>query len=971
MRKPKLSKKRGVKLVFGLVFGVVVFTATLGLRGALAAVSYEDSKAVINPELSIAAQGAKRASDFLNWSFDLTKPTTSKGTLGETTPPTANSIKKTLQNLWLLTFELVIIVYVAIIIVLAFGYIFHASWLVRWRRYIPWLAISAAAAALSFVISVFAINIVDLAVVGIAKINAINLINIVGDYDTFAKLKSTPDIDGAEIINNTIFLIKALTYTAYAIGGILVIRTIVLWMMVVFVPLIFPFIAFPVTQSLTVVWVREFARWLLYGVLVALFLYASNQFFKAITSTSITTNGNPSPNYGTATNVTLELPNTSAGAGIGAGTNGGATTDVKDANTYSQYLTSIILLWASIILPWFLLRFGINFVSKSSSGWYERTVTSPRIQQIIRALSPPGRLKEETAARPVAQAPLLSDLTTPARKLHVSPIVARPTVEAETKLREVTPSAEPSFAPSELRKGRDEARRIEHEEFPQAQSATGTIFEKLGSVTAPSAIHETAATPLAGYEPTPARQGLPFEQTPEEAKQMPFEPALYTSVSPVGAMQVAGLDKLTAAISQLEHGRKINEPLATLTRLEQKPSVIAQATGELNEINNPQTINQTTKKNTLVELKNRIMSDPANPQNKGIAAALQKDSSQIVTQNLRREIRQKNMLDVKEKAEKLLETHNLSESTQNQLNEFVNNINQYQSTSPAKATKQQLLAHKIEQFTNAIIGNKSQEQGRGAAPALSNMPVNSTASRAAKEINDAKSKEGDNLLDSMDMLHIGEIASVSAGDNLAQENFDPVNTIADKKTTQDYEFTKKQWVDYYSKTPVPTSDKIKDRADWLEAQIKEQTELLKRVTSINIEERKKAIDELSNLMPFLLMGDYSLLEVSMYLKAKISAAQEVLKKEKSSHSESSEESHDNVISNDSEKSPTIHFEGAPPAGGATEKSSSRNSQPPTDNNQQSPQSLSSSMYQNQSKPEPIKPLDASQIEVEEKPQSFQ
>jgi hypothetical protein len=151
-----------------------------------------------------------------------------------------------------------------------------------------------------------------------------------------------------------------------------------------------------------------------------------------------------------------------------------------------------------------------------------------------------------------------------------------------------------------------------------------------------------------------------------------------------------------------------------------------------------------------------------------------------------------------------------------------------------------------------------------------------------------KVEGGDDLLKSMDILSASEVAEAggeSGAESLLGEGDDISKSVADQKTNDDFESTKQQWAEYYRTSPVPTSGQIHDRASWLQHEIGEQEKLLNDLTGGNIEHRKKALGQLEKIMPFLMLGHYSLLEVAMYVKAKFAGANVVLSELKSGNTQ--------------------------------------------------------------------------------------
>lgn len=95
-------------------------------------------------------------------------------------------------------------------------------------------------------------------------------------------------------------------------------------------------------------------------------------------------------------------------------------------------------------------------------------------------------------------------------------------------------------------------------------------------------------------------------------------------------------------------------------------------------------------------------------------------------------------------------------------------------------------------------------------------------------------------------------------------------------TVEDYEEVKKMWVKHYHEGEVPVSEKIKGRVDWVEGDIKRLTNTLNLLISAKEEDKERGIEEVANILPFLLLGGFSDQETITYLKAKLEAAKQVM-----------------------------------------------------------------------------------------------
>ena len=93
---------------------------------------------------------------------------------------------------------------------------------------------------------------------------------------------------------------------------------------------------------------------------------------------------------------------------------------------------------------------------------------------------------------------------------------------------------------------------------------------------------------------------------------------------------------------------------------------------------------------------------------------------------------------------------------------------------------------------------------------------------------------------------------------------------------EEYEEVKKMWVNHYRKSDVPLSDNIKDRDAWLKEDIRKLTNTIDLLISPSLKDRQAGMQEVANLLPFLLLGGFTDLETLTYIKAKLEAAKVVM-----------------------------------------------------------------------------------------------
>lgn len=100
-------------------------------------------------------------------------------------------------------------------------------------------------------------------------------------------------------------------------------------------------------------------------------------------------------------------------------------------------------------------------------------------------------------------------------------------------------------------------------------------------------------------------------------------------------------------------------------------------------------------------------------------------------------------------------------------------------------------------------------------------------------------------------------------------------SVAPSVSLEDYEEVKKMWINHYRSTPVPVSDKIKDRPNWVAEDVKHLTNTINMLSSANSEQRKKGLEAVATILPFLLLGGFSDVETITYLRAKLEAAKQI------------------------------------------------------------------------------------------------
>lgn len=146
-----------------------------------------------------------------------------------------------------------------------------------------------------------------------------------------------------------VMLFKATNITYYVMGVMILLRKILLWFMIFVAPFAAILIPFGFVRNVAWIWLGVFLQWLFYGPLFALFLSATAIIWKqGIPFLFNFTRVDKLIGYvyPTAINITYGGP----AQRLSALNNG------NYVDTFAEYIITLIMLWACIVFPWWLLR---------------------------------------------------------------------------------------------------------------------------------------------------------------------------------------------------------------------------------------------------------------------------------------------------------------------------------------------------------------------------------------------------------------------------------------------------------------------------------------------------------------------------------------------------------------------------------------------------------------------------------------
>lgn len=152
-----------------------------------------------------------------------------------------------------------------------------------------------------------------------------------------------------EAVKTEIFILKLTNLSHYMMGGMLLVRKVILWFLLFVSPFLAILLSFSLVKNVGMIWIGVFFQWVFYGPLLALFLGGMASIWK----------------FGIPFVFDFSRINTAAGYIYPSAINilyGGPAQKLSVTNngnyvdTFIEYIITLIMLWAVTIFPWWLLR---------------------------------------------------------------------------------------------------------------------------------------------------------------------------------------------------------------------------------------------------------------------------------------------------------------------------------------------------------------------------------------------------------------------------------------------------------------------------------------------------------------------------------------------------------------------------------------------------------------------------------------
>lgn len=157
------------------------------------------------------------------------------------------------------------------------------------------------------------------------------------------------NLGAQESVKTQLFVLKLTEITYYIMGGMILLRKIILWFLLFVSPFLALLFSFAMLKNVGWIWVGVFFQWVFYGPLMALFLGGLATIWKAgipFIFDFSRSNSSDGYIYPTATNILWGGPAQQLTS----------LNNVNYIDPFAEYIITLIMLWAVIFFPWWLLR---------------------------------------------------------------------------------------------------------------------------------------------------------------------------------------------------------------------------------------------------------------------------------------------------------------------------------------------------------------------------------------------------------------------------------------------------------------------------------------------------------------------------------------------------------------------------------------------------------------------------------------
>lgn len=786
-----------------------------------------------DPEVTTIGKNAARSGQLLDWTLRDYKWASDSAYSNNPLVPLWQTIQRIVYALFLF-----VILVTAFILIITRGRSLSA------KRFLPRFFLVVLLVTFSFSLVQFLYQIIDIFQGFFLRnqagqiISQKDLLYVGFNYQSFQGLRVFgQSFDESAFIS--LLLVKLTAFTYYAMVILLIFRKIILWFLIIVSPIFPLLLLFYPLRNTAKIWVGEFFRWLLYAPLFAVFLSGLVRLWHSGLPLIFNFSGVNNPAdavYPTAINILLGGP----------GQNIGLNNSVNLPDTFALYLVALLMLWTVIILPFILLQIFLDYMMAFN---YQN---NPLIKQVYTMLNnrpvapltplPPGTPPPATTglarALPFAKRFEIPKTTGLARDIPTtaSRTVERPTLVTRNNQTEVSRLTNLSI-PTMRDIARYESTRLSHDVNSQREieRMKQTLINIANPTTVASSTERDRLRVIKEKLVTESQKGNSVATNILNAATTYTSYSSQSSASSVSQQMQSLVQHLAqpTLITSKRDQQKIVEIKQELGKAAKEGNQFA--TTILNNVNNyttnqvtnlqqllqgishPEKVTNTSEKANYTTLREKIMaaSKSGNPLATMLAQNLDNASSPEQVRKI-----QDQLLEAKAQGNPLAA-------------ELLKTV----STSDKTTEKD------MEQLHTTL-----EEASKKGDPLATLLLKTLTSQKAA-------------------------VAPVSATAKLKSGTLPQVNRIQ-QVSLEDYEAVKKMWKENYKNVEVPVGQS--GRKEWIQSDIASIQETVNLLSSSNPQEVEQGMQQVSDILPFLLIGGFSQTEMIAYLKAKIEAGKNVL-----------------------------------------------------------------------------------------------
>ena len=780
---------------------------------------------VIDPEVTFIGKNARRAGDLLNWTLQNYNWVCVKQVTTGTTIQCDNNNNPIAKYWSLIVLYIVIPMLFLVILATSIVIIITRGKSLTITRFIPRFIAVVLLIIFSYSLLQFLYQLTDLIQGFFLRSNISSpcppncisdkdLLYVGWSYNNFVGLRLLGD-RYAESAFISLLLTKLTALTYFVMVFLLLVRKIILWFFIIISP-IFPILLlyYPVRNTAKI-WIGEFFRWLLYAPLFAIFLNGLVYLWRNQIPLAFS-----NPNIGKAS--AIEYPTAVNILLGGPGQRVTPTNSVNLVETFALYVVSLIMLWIVILLPWILLQIFLDYAQNFAPG------DTAFMKTLISMGGPRGGGPSQ---KPVGG----NAITLPFAKKFSVPIDLKPgPTGAAKEINTQGMTISTSFT----------------QPFNLPNATVNAQVLRAANIKLPT------IRDIAKFDVTLSSNDISKRQDVNR-----FSQQLVRIANPASATSATERAQASGIHTKLSQQSKSGNIMAS--------SLINAANASTHSIIN--TPNQKLKD---------MFQQVANP---ALAPSVNREKVSQLNQLLQKESTQNN----------------------NQLATSILSVNEKTSDTEIQKIKDQLIQTSNSQVSKAVTSAVSQSEKSSTQVAhvikqVAN-PDSITGIGNKEKVNKLRSslvkasKEGNQLATSIlavdEKTSITEIEALQKRIQDAKEKGEPVAaeiaalanvtetsplpTINRIQTVnkEDYQAVKDMWKQNYQNQEVPQG--IVNRSEWIKEDISGIEDTITLLSSQDQNKVQQGMDQVSNLLPFLLLGGFSRNEIIEYLKAKQDAARDV------------------------------------------------------------------------------------------------